>query len=93
MANNSAPGIRSQKDRDYWRTVHTHTRGVYEALGDRLIEPNGYPQEVAYEALGIVHAMAHLALAEDGGPAAVMFCPVELEERHERAAREDGTAG
>lgn len=86
MENTNRPAIRSDADRQYWRTVHSHTRYIYEAIEDRLLRPSDHPQQVAYEALGIVHAMSHLALQEDQ-PLAVGLCPVELAPEHLAAAQ------
>lgn len=89
MANDRIPAIETEKDRSFWRTVHTHTRHVYESLSDALIEPRGMAQEVACEALGIVHAMSHLALQSDH-PLATGLCTIPIEPRHEEAATQDG---
>lgn len=85
MANTNRPAAGTDQDRLFWRTVHTHTRYIYESLADGQIEPNGHPQEVAVEALAIVHAMAHIALT-DWNPMGAGLCAIEVEPRHEQAA-------
>ena len=79
MANNPLPVIRSEEDRLYWRTLHTHTRGIWEALKARCIEPRGNAQNVAYDALAIVHAMAHCTLEAESA-SSVSLCPIQLDD-------------
>ena len=81
MENTKRPKAETPQQIAYWQAVHSHTRYVYEAVEDRNIYPQDHASQVAYEALGIVHAMAHIAL-ETARPLAVGLCPIGIAEGH-----------